>query len=216
MARRRSSCTGKPQAGACGFRCGHGGGTGFSLTELLVVVALAATTTAVAVPMLTRMADTADVAGAARYLASTVAFARLDATRRQRTVAIRFLRTTPPSFQRVVDGDGDGVTSADITAGVDRPLGPPTRLEDHFPRASFGIHSTMQGIDGTVALAAGEDPIRLGAADQLSLSPLGSATSGTLYLASRAGTQFAIRIAGVTGRARVLRYDRGRGSWHPY
>lgn len=184
--------------------------------ELLVVVSLVAVVGAATASLASRMADTADAASAARYLASVVAQARLDAVRRQRTVALRFERTTPPSFTRVLDGDGDGVTAADVGAGIDRALGPADRLEDHFTRARLGIGAAMPGIDGAPPLAAGDDPIRLGAANQLSLSPLGSATSGTLYIVSGGGTQFAVRVAGATGRARVMRYDKGGAVWRPY
>lgn len=192
------------------------GRRGYSLVELLVVASVVAVVGATTVPLVSRMADTAESAAAARYLASIVAQARLDAARRQRAVALRFQRTTPPTFVRIVDGDGDGVTAADVAAGIDRALGPPDRLEDHFRRVRFGIGAAMTGIDDALPLVAGDDPIRLGAADQLTLSPLGSATSGTLYVVSQAGTQFAVRIAGVTGRARVLRYDRGGAVWRPY
>lgn len=220
MPRHRSSTGREPQALACGSgRVSSGRGArfcGYSLVEVLVVLTVLTVVGASALPIFTQMADTADGAAAARYLASQVAHARVDAVRRQRTVALRFARTTPPSFTRLVDGDGDGVTAADLASGVDRPLGPADRLEDHFGRARFGIAAAMPAIDDSRTLSAGDDPIRLGPADQLSLSPLGSATSGTLYIVSRGGRQFAVRIAGVTGRARVLRYDRGGGVWRPY
>jgi prepilin-type N-terminal cleavage/methylation domain-containing protein len=219
MAGHRSSPLPEPRARACGSGRSSrdlGGPRGYSLVELLVGLALLVVVGAISLPLVARMADTADGAAAARYVASLVAQSRLDALRRQRTVALRFLRTTPPSFVRVVDGDGDGVTAADIGAGVDRVLGPADRLEDHFARARFGIGATVTGIDDTRSLPAGDDPIRLGTADQLSLSPIGSATSGTLYVVSRGGTQFAVRVAGATGRARVLRYDRGGAEWRPY
>ena len=110
----------------------------------------------------------------------------------------------------VADGDGDGVNAADVAAGVDRIVRAGRPPDDHFPRARFGLAGAMPAIDEAGVLTSADDPIRLGSADQLTLSPLGTATSGTVYIASRAGAQFAVRIAGVTGRARVLRYDPGR------
>jgi hypothetical protein len=129
---------------------------------------------------------------------------------------VRFSRGSPVSFAVVVDGDGDGVSAADVAAGVDPVFRAADLLETHFPRARFGVAGGVPAIDETRMLTSSDDPIRLGAADQLTLGPLGTATSGTVYIASRAGVQFAVRIAGVTGRARVLRYHPGVRAWRPY
>lgn len=189
---------------------------GYSLVELLIVLAVTATVLAMAVPVLDRAADTADAAAAARYVAGIVARARFDAARQQRAQAVRFSRGLPVAFVVVADGDGDGVNAADVVAGVDPVVRASDRLVDHFPRARFGVAGAMPAIDESRWLSSSDDPIRLGSADQLTLGPLGTATSGTVYIASRAGAQFAVRIAGVTGRARVLRYDPGLRAWRPY
>ncbi|MEZ5294541.1 MAG: hypothetical protein R2745_25900 [Vicinamibacterales bacterium] len=218
MRSRRSNQAVEPRALARGFRTAapRGRAAGYSLVEAVLALGLVGVVAAVAVPVLTRAQDAADAASAARYVASLVARARFDAARQQRTVALRFLPTTPPSFVRVVDGDGDGVTAADIASGVDRVSGPADRLEDHFQRARFGVTGAVAAIGETRTLGGSDDPIRFGVARQISVSPLGSATSGTAYVTSHAGVQFAVRIAGATGRARILRYDRGRGTWQPY
>ena len=58
------------------------------------------------------------------------------------------------------------------------------------------------------------DPVRFGRGDILTFSPLGTASSGTLYLrASRSGEQYAVRVLGVTGRVRVLRFESAAGTW---
>lgn len=206
-----------PRASARGLGRGHvRWPAGYSLVELLVVVGVVVTLLVAAVPVLDRAQDAADAAAAARYLASRIAHARVDALRRQRAVAIRFARTTPLSYTVVIDGDGDGVSAADIAAGVDPVSGPSDRVEDHFPRARFGIGGSIVAVDDTARLSDGDNPVRFGAADQLSLTPLGTATGGTAYITSRGGAQFAVRLSGITGRVRVLRYDRGHGVWRPY
>ncbi len=216
--RRRSRQAGEPRDHSRGshrrlrVRCRH---AGYTLVELVVVVGVVCALLTAAVPAFDAAADTAEATGAARYLASVVARARLDAARGQRTVALRFARAAPVTFTVVVDGDGDGVRADDIAAGIDRPTRAADRLEDHFPRVRFGLSGPVPGIDEARGLTAADDPIRFGVADQLTLTPVGTATGGTAYLTSRAGVQFAVRISGVTGRVRVLRYDRGRATWRP-
>ncbi|MEP7117583.1 MAG: hypothetical protein ABI880_08380, partial [Acidobacteriota bacterium] len=167
-------------------------------------------------PVLDRAADTADAVAAARDVAGIVARARFDAARDQRSRAVRFTRGPAVSFTVVADGDGDGVTAADVGAGIDPVVRPPDRLGDHFARASFALAGGMPAVDEARVLTSADDPIRLGSADQLTVTPLGTASGGTLYIASRTGEQFAVRIAGVTGRTRVLRYDPGLRAWRTY
>lgn len=221
MTRRRSSKTaGEPRVSARGSRRrngrGHADVAGYSLTELLVVLGIVTAVLIAAIPGLGRAADTADAAASARYLSSIVARARLDAARRQRTVSVRFSRAAPVTFSVVVDGDGDGVNAADIAAGIDPTIRPPDRLDDHFRRARFGIGGPLPAIDEGRTLTAADDPVRFGVADAITLTPLGTASGGTAYITSRAGVQFALRVSGVTGRTRVMRYDQGRTSWQTY
>ena len=70
----------------------------------------------------------------------------------------------------------------------------------------------VPSIDGGASLAAGTDPIRLGS-PLLAFAPAGSATSGTLYLASADGQQFGVRILGATGRVRIFELDRATRRW---
>ncbi len=210
----RTNGEGEPRATARGSSPPHA--AGYSLVEVLLVLLTTSLMLAIAVPVLERAADTADAGAAARYVASVIARARFEAARGQRAQALRFVRTPAVAFTVAVDGDGDGVSAADVSAGVDPVIRPSDRLGDHFPRARFGLAGTLPAIDEARLLTSADDPIRLGSADQLTLGPLGTATSGTLYIASRAGAQFAVRIAGATGRARVLRFDPGPRTWRPY
>ena len=47
----------------------------------------------------------------------------------------------------------------------------------------------------------------------MSFTPLGTASSGTLYLRGRDGSQYAVRVLGATGRTRVLRYEPVTRTW---
>ncbi len=109
------------------------------------------------------------------------------------------------------DGDGDGISAEDIRRGVDRPLSSPFRLREAGARTSIPAAVT---VDPAGRPLPPGDPVRFGRGETLSFGPLGTATPGTLYLASGDGREvFAFRTAGVDGRIRVFRWFRGR--WSP-
>jgi prepilin-type N-terminal cleavage/methylation domain-containing protein len=184
---------------------------GFTLPELLFVAAVAATLVGIAVPMFEHTADDMQTAMAARYLAGRIHAARHDALRRSAATALRF-QAGPPDYHYTpyVDGNANGVRSADIAAGVDRPTGAAERLGEKFSRVRFGLLPDVPDADGVSG--TGADGVRIGAARILTLSPDGTATSGTLYLHGRRA-QYAVRVLGVTARTRVLKYDRGARQW---
>lgn len=138
---------------------------------------------------------------AARYLGGRMAMARTYAVARSANVALRFDRTrVDATFQMFVDGNGNGVRTADITAGVDIPIDSPVALSDLFS-------------DVTIASNDGDSPIRIGNTDLLSFTPLGTATAGSIFVRGRGGLQLALRVVGATGRIRLLRYDPAANDW---
>ena len=50
-------------------------------------------------------------------------------------------------------------------------------------------------------------------APYFSFTPLGTATSGSIYVRGRDGAQFVIRALGATGRTRVQRYAPRTRAW---
>ena len=170
---------------------------------MLFVTALIGILSAIAVPSSLTAVDRARASAAARYLASRMAMARSHAVMRSANVALRFDENGAGiTFQMFVDGNRNGVRTHDIAAHVDRPLGAPARLSDLFP-----------GVAIAVSGKAGSDPLRIGRSNLLSFTSLGTATSGSIYVRGRDGSQFAIRILGATGRVRVQRYVSSTGAW---
>jgi len=177
--------------------------SGYTLLELLFVTALIAIVSAIAVPQSLASVDRARAASAARYLASRMAVARSQAVLRSAHVALRF--EDGPSgitFRPFGDGNGDGVLAADIAAGIDAPLDTAVLLGDLY-----------SGVAIAVAGEAGSDPVRLGSSNLLSFTPLGTATSGSVFVRGRDGSQFAIRVLGATGRTRVQRFVVHSRTW---
>jgi len=186
------------------------GSNGYSLLELLFAVSIATTLMALAVPLASGTLDDVRAAGAARYLGARVAATRLEAVRRSSTVALRFEpQGTDYAFTSFLDGNGNGLRAADISSGIDRPLGRVERLVDQFANTTLGLLPGIPDLDGATGTSVG---VRLGSSAFLSIAPNGSATGGTLYVHGQR-SQYAIRILGATGRVRFFRYDRGARTW---
>jgi hypothetical protein len=183
------------------------------LIDVVFTCGLTAVVAAVAIPSMHLSREHDQARAAARFVAARLQTVRLEALRRNTVVAMRFDPADEGRFGIYVDGDGDGVLQRDIDRGIDFALQPVARLSDYFAVVSFRIATNVPGPDGSGPLVAGSDPIRLGATNLMSFSPLGSATSGTVYLAGRGGPQMAIRVLGATGRMRVLWFDRTTAAW---
>jgi Tfp pilus assembly protein FimT len=162
---------------------------GYSLVEALLVCAIVAVVTAVAVPVSLAGVNRARGWAGARFVAARLVQARAQAVARGAAVALRVDDTTLATF---ADANRNGVLTRDIDAGLDPELNPPVPLSSLFP----GV--TVSG-DGETRL--------------FSFSPDGTATTGSIYLQSRDGSRFAVRVLGATARVRLERYVSARDVW---
>lgn len=186
---------------------------GYSLVETIFVAGLGATITAMAVPQLWTGLDDYRTSGAARYMATRLQRTRMEAIARSAAVGMRFVHIGGGyAYAEFVDGNRNGVLTREIDSGVDRPLRPPERLSEQFTGVDFGTLPDLPPID-TGGTAPGTDPIRLGRADIATFTPVGTATTGTLYIVGRYGAQYAVRIFGETGKTRLLKFDRRAARW---
>ena len=172
---------------------------GFTLVELLAACAVAATLALVAVPAVSAAVEGSRTRQAAHYLAAQLEAARSLALARSAAVALVFGADAQGAAWAVhVDGNGNGVRTAEVRSGVDPAVTSPLRLDALFTGVRLA--------DGT---ASG---VRLGATRILSFSPLGTATPGSLIVSGPA-SRYALRITGGSGRVRLQRFIPGTGTW---
>jgi hypothetical protein len=187
--------------------------TGYSFIELLFVMSAAATAGGLAIPPLLAALDEYRTAGAVRYISTRIQRTRMEAVSRSANAAMQFLPAgTDYSFGIYVDGNGDGVRTADITNGIDHRLGAIERLQDNFAGVTFGVLPSLPPVD-PVSPAPGTDAIRLGSTNLLSYSSIGTSSAGSMYIRGRSNVQYVIRVLGDTGRTRVLKFDPHARQW---
>jgi hypothetical protein len=181
---------------------------------MLIVIVLVITVLGMGLPLLLTGLDEYRTASAARYLAGRFRLARMSAVRRSATVALRFQDSGGVvRYGEFLDGNRNGVRTADIARGVDRPLTGLEGIGDHFAGVTFGIQSGVPEIGEVVAAAGDRNPLQIGRSGIMSFTPDGCATSGTLYLRGKGKALFAVRILGATARTRVMKFDHVRRVW---
>lgn len=187
---------------------------GSSLVETVFVAGLVATLAGLAVPATRATVYDARAGSAARYVAAQLRLARMTAVLSQNAVGFRFERDEGGyRFARFRDGNGNGIRQTDIRRGTDTQAGPVDRLPARAPGVDFGVVDGVRGVSGRTPLRGGDDPLRIGSADILTFTALGTATSGTLYIRGQGARQYAVRILGGTGRVRILEYRFASSTW---
>jgi len=187
---------------------------GYSLLELTFVAGIMATVGGLAVPQMLVTLDDLRGQGAARYLAGRLQRARMEAVLRGADVALRFVPDGPSfRYTTYVDGNRNGVRRIDIERGIDRPTQPDERLRDQFPGVDIGTVPGLPSVDGA-SPPPGEDPVKLGAGNMVSFDPLGTSTTGSVYIRCRKA-QYVIRVFGETGKTRIVKFDSRSRLWKP-
>jgi hypothetical protein len=155
---------------------------------------------------------------ATQDLVGVLRLTRSYAIRHSANVAVKFRtgRDGTVTFTLYRDGDGDGVLTRDINAGIDPQVKPPRRLA-HLGRGfGFGFPPGPPPMDPSSPrrpLTRLDDPIRFNQSDLASFDPLGTATPGSLYLTDRRSLLAAVRVTSRRGRVRVIRYDPRARVW---
>jgi type II secretory pathway pseudopilin PulG len=185
--------------------------------EALVSLFLLGLLTLVAVPAIGDSVQRFRLRDASRHILTMMRQARMMAAVRGRFTALRFVRASGEIvYSLFEDGDGDGVLESDIRSGRDREISVREPLSARFPGVQVRILSRQK--ISKIPPARGflenlDDPVKFGNSDLISFSPLGSSSSGTLYISSGDSDMVAIKLFGPTGRTQTWRYDDSTDTW---
>ncbi len=189
---------------------------GQTLVETVVVLVVMALISVVTLPLMGTAHREAALRCVTEQVRSQMWRARSDAVMTGKATALVFDQLPSGGWRCTVvqDGDDDGVRRNDIAAGHDYQVGRILELE--ADKAGLGLipDCDIPNPSGDGLLGGDlDDPVRVGSGNILTFTAQGTATSGTLYFSDGRQLMRAIRIYGITGRLRTLRWKIGCDRW---
>ncbi len=185
--------------------------SGTSFVEVMAVVTILLIVAGLAVPSTASAIDEGRARQAAAFVAGRLRDAKQQSVTRTASTGLVFdLVGGRWVFQVCVDGNANGLRRADLRVNKDVCVDGPVDVAALFPGVSITVDGTIRGPDDD---PPSTDPVRFGASNLASFSPSGGCTGGSLFVRSTKGAQYAVRVAGITGRLRVLRYDAVARTW---
>jgi hypothetical protein len=184
---------------------------------MVVFLLILVSVTAIAAPTAFELQSALAIRSAAGEVSAALFRARAEAIRRCRNVGLKFRKNgNRYEWTLYVDGNGNGIHTAEITNGLDKPLGLslPWSRGDVLPAIMAGTRVPDPGSPGKV-LAGVSDPIRFNSSDICSFSPVGESTPGSIYLWDGRDRMAVVRVFGRTAKIRTLYYRRGDKEWKP-
>ena len=156
---------------------------------------------------------------AAHELVGVLRLARSYAVRHNTKVGLKIRSGPGPRVTYTLhrDGDGDGVLTADIEAGVDPAVGLPRELAHFGRQVRFGFppgRAPRDPGDPGRRLDRLEDPIRFNRSDIASFNPRGGSTPGSLYITDGRHLLSVVRVYGRTGKVKIMRYESKSEKWY--
>ncbi len=177
---------------------------GISLIELLVVVAILGTMSAITLPSLSELSRKHQLRSAAGELRMIFLHTRVCAITSSRNTAVKF-RLIGGAWHYTIfeDGDGDGVRNDDISAGIDLPVTPSRRVFGETGAVRIGLPPVEILDPDRGIVRPDESPVRFNSSTLCSFSQLGGGTSGSVYLTDGARGAAVVRVYGPSGRVRM-------------
>lgn len=188
---------------------------GFSLIELLTVVAIVGVVVAVAVPAMTSIRKRASLRGAVGEIRTVMRLGRSRAIARGMNSAIKFQKIGGVWHYALVDDlDGDGVRNDDIKKGIDKLAGPYREVLDPSSDVRIALPEfAVRDPDTKKVLPPSASAVRFNKSTLCSFGPNGGGTAGSIFLTNRHFDVAMVRVTGATGRVRAILYDRETEMW---
>jgi prepilin-type N-terminal cleavage/methylation domain-containing protein len=188
---------------------------GVSLAELTVVLAILGLVFAMSVPALSEILAEESLGTASREVAAIINAARERAVFQCADVGVKWVANAGDLVLSVYqDGNGNGVTTADIKKGVDRLVAGPYWLGSRYPGITFSFVPGMNGADpGGAPIGNLSDPIRFGNSNICTFSPVGHASPGTVYLSNRKSRQAAVRVTPANAKIQIWTWHGKKLKW---
>lgn len=178
--------------------------SGFTMTELVVVIAIIGITLAIAIPSFLTYRPTMRLKGAARDISTTLQWARMKAVSENNRMEIQF---SPVNNSYTVYDDNDSDGDVDPVDTADTAIRTST-LPDGI---SYGIGTTVTRQAGNNTAPAHTDCLTFNTDscstdDSTSFSSNGTANNGTIYLTNTKDECYAV-IVDSQGRMRIRKWD---------
>lgn len=196
----------------------HPGGSGYTLLEILLVVAILGFVGLLVYPPFLRTTSSLRLQLAAQQMAGAMRLARAYAIRHNVNVAVKF-RTEDDgtvTYALYRDDDGDGVRNDDLASGKDPEVWAPRRLQYFNGDVRVGIppgRPPRHPGNPDRRLDRLDDPIKFNSSDLASFSPLGTATPGSIYLCDDYRHLVVVRTYHISGKVTILAYDEKTETW---
>lgn len=191
-------------------------GRGFSLTETTAVLAVVGCCAMLSIPAAAEISRQLTMRAACNEIAAVFTRARSLAVFERRDVGIKWTSVGGDvTFAIYQDMNGNGVLSEEIRKGIDVLVEGPVSMKRRYPGIDFsflpGFAAPDPNGDRITNLS---DPIKFGAGDICTFSPLGDASPGSVYLSNGRNRQGLVRISPTTARIQIFEWESGRKAWN--
>ena len=189
---------------------------GLSLIELMIVIAVIGMIAAICFPKMMTLQRRAATRNAAAELRGMFHSLRMRAIARANFAGVKFTKAADGVWTYALydDGDRDGVRSDDIASGVDRCYQATQHVLAAVEKRAFIGLPPLKIIDPDGdPLPPTKAPVNFNNSTICSFSALGESTPGTVYVTDGIDDVYAVRVYGMTGRIRVLRWMAAKKKW---
>ncbi|MEO6325800.1 MAG: prepilin-type N-terminal cleavage/methylation domain-containing protein [Thermoanaerobaculia bacterium] len=188
---------------------------GFSLLELLVVLAVFGLMAALGAPSLAGLSAQLSIQAAASHVSTLFNGARARAAFHGVDVGVKWISVEGDlQFAVYEDGNGNGVLSEDIRTGKDSLVQAPYSMHGRYPHIEFRFLPGFIAVDpGGNPVGDLTDPIRFGRSDICTFSATGHASPGSVYLSDGHHRQALVRISPATARIQVYEWRPDIRGW---